>query len=103
MLEALIKYNDTGVPLESGYKPKDVHWAICCDEKGDFLDVIELGDVSLRNNRGQEFLKCPDFSFSEMKAQGIIKSHSCRIGGGRHPAQQESRRKKDTEKARLFL
>jgi CRISPR-associated protein Csd1 len=75
MLEALIKYNDTGVPLESGYKPKDVHWAICCDEKGDFLDVIELGDVSLRNNRGQEFLKCPDFSFSEMKAQGIIKSH----------------------------
>ena len=75
MLEALIKYNDTGVPPESGYKPKDVRWAICCDEKGDFLDVIELGDVSLRNNRGQEFLKCPDFSFSEMKAQGVTKSH----------------------------
>lgn len=75
MLEALIKYNDTGAPLKAGYKPKDVRWAICCDENGDFLDVIELGDVSLRNNRGQEFLKCPDFSFSEMKAQGIIKSH----------------------------
>ena len=76
MFEALIKYNDTGVPLESGYRPKDVRWAICCDENGDFLDVIELlGDVSLRNNRGQEFLKCPDFSFSEMKAQGVIKSH----------------------------
>ncbi|MDO8723250.1 MAG: type I-C CRISPR-associated protein Cas8c/Csd1, partial [Syntrophales bacterium] len=75
MLEALINYNDTGEAVESGYKPKDVRWAICCNEKGDFLEVIELGDVSQRNNRGQEFLKCPDFSFSEMKAQGVTKSH----------------------------
>ncbi|HAJ26372.1 MAG TPA: type I-C CRISPR-associated protein Cas8c/Csd1 [Syntrophus sp. (in: bacteria)] len=75
MLEALINYVDRGEPPESGYKPKDVRWAICCNEQGEFLEVIELGDVSQKTNRGQEFTKCPDFSFSEMKAQGITKSH----------------------------
>lgn len=73
MLEALISYN-TG-QIESGYKPKDVRWAICCDESGRFLEVIELGDVTEKNNRGQKFLKCPDFNFTEMKAQGVTKSH----------------------------
>lgn len=76
MLEALLTYAvDRGIVLPSGLKAKDVRWAICCDEKGDFLDVIELGDVSQKINRGQRFPKCPDFSFSEMKAHGVTKSH----------------------------
>jgi len=70
-----MKYGDASMTPETGYKPKDVRWAICCNENGEFLDVIELGDVNLKTNRGQEFLKCPDFSFSEMKAQGVTKSH----------------------------
>jgi len=75
MLEVLFNYANSGEFPESGYKPKDVRWAICCDDRGQFLEVIELGNVDQKNNRGQEFLKCPDFSFSEMKAGGITKSH----------------------------
>lgn len=75
MFEALIKYNDTGAPIISDCTPKDVRWAICCDEYGDFLEVIELGDVNQKNNRGQEFSQCPDLNQPEMKAQGVTKSH----------------------------
>jgi len=60
---------------EPGFKPKDVRWAIVFDAQGRFLEVIELGDTSLKRNPGRTFPKCPDFSFSEMKAGGETKSH----------------------------
>ncbi len=58
-----------------GFKSKDVRWAIVFSDKGKFLEVIELGNTSLKRNPGQTFPKCPDFSFSEMKAGGETKSH----------------------------
>lgn len=39
------------------------------------MDVIELGDTTLKRNPGQPFLKCPDLTPPEMKAGGITKSH----------------------------
>jgi len=60
---------------ESGFKPKDVRWAIVFGAQGRFLEVIELGDTSLKRNPGRTFPNCPDFTFSEMKAGGETKSH----------------------------
>jgi CRISPR-associated protein Csd1 len=77
MLELLIKYarDHLPIPPEPGFSAKDVRWAIDCDELGNFLDAIELGDTSQKKNRGQRFPKCPDMNLGEMKAEGIPKSH----------------------------
>ena len=77
MLELLIKYarDHLPIPPEPGFSAKDVRWVIDCDESGNFLDVIELGDTSQKKNRGQRFPKCPDMSLGEMKAEGVTKSH----------------------------
>jgi len=76
MLELLVKYaRDMGLEPEPGFKPKDIRWAIICGHDGRFLEVIELGDISQKNNRGQSFPKCPDLSQPEMKAGGETKSH----------------------------
>jgi CRISPR-associated protein Csd1 len=77
MLDLLVDYGRKHLSTapEPGFSPKDVRWAIDCDEAGNFLDVIELGDTSQKRNRGQRFLKCPDLSQGEMKAEGVTKSH----------------------------
>jgi len=74
MLELLVKYaHDHGLVVEPGFKTKDVRWAIVCDEKGNFLDVLELGDAAQKNNRGRTFLWCPEMDRGRLQAGG--KSH----------------------------
>ena len=76
MLGFLIKYaEDNGLDAEPGFKPKDVRWALLFNEDGGFLDVVELGDVGNRRNRGQTFPKCPDLSQSELIKGGVTRSH----------------------------
>jgi CRISPR-associated protein Csd1 len=75
MLGLLLKYaEDNGLQAEPGFKPKDVRWALLFDGDGAFLEVIELGDVGNRKNRGRTFPKCPDLPSSEFK-RGIKRSH----------------------------
>lgn len=64
-----------GIVAESGFASKDVRWIIDCSNDGRFLDIIEIGDVDAKRNPGRTFTKCPDFSFSDMKAGGVTKSH----------------------------
>lgn len=76
MLELLVKYaHDHGLDAEPGFKPKEVRWAIVCDEEGNFLDVLELGDAAQKNNRGQVFSKCPDLSQPELVGGKETRSH----------------------------
>lgn len=46
---------------EPGFAEKRARWAIVFDAGGDFLDVVELGDVGERRNKGQLFPHCPEF------------------------------------------
>ncbi len=77
MLELLIDYarKHLHTTPEPGFSAKDIRWAIDCDEQGNFLDIIELGDAGQKNNRGQSFSKCPHLSQGELKAEGVTKSH----------------------------
>jgi len=76
MLPLLIKYaEDHGLKPEAGFTSKEVRWAIVCDDRAKFLDVIELGDSEQRRNRGQRFEKCPELSFSDLKSGGETKCH----------------------------
>lgn len=71
MLNLLIDYAKThGLTIDPGFKPKTIRWAIVCDEAGRFLNVQELGNFDVKNNRGQAFNVCPDFSTPEMRAGG---------------------------------
>lgn len=71
MLNLLIDYAKThALTIEPGFKPKTIRWAIVCDVAGHFLNVQELGNSDVRNNRGQTFDVCPDLSLPEMKAGG---------------------------------
>lgn len=76
MLELLAKYaRDHELETEPGFKPKDVRWAVVCDEGGGFLDVLELGDAGQKYNRGQPFSKCPDLSQPELVGGKEARSH----------------------------
>lgn len=46
---------------EPGFAEKRARWAIVFDAGGNFLDVVELGDVGKRGNKGQSFPRCPEF------------------------------------------
>jgi len=74
MLELLVKYaKDHGLEVEPGFRPKDVRWAIVCDENGAFLDVVELGDPQQKRNRGEMFPRCPEMDRGFLQSGG--KSH----------------------------
>ncbi|MFH1136848.1 MAG: type I-C CRISPR-associated protein Cas8c/Csd1 [Pseudomonadota bacterium] len=76
MLDQLLKYSlDRGLRPEAGFKAKQVRWVVVFGEDGRYLDVIELGDVADKKNKGRLFDKCPDLSQPEMKAGGVAKSH----------------------------
>ncbi len=71
MLELLVKYaGDHDLVAEPGFKPKDVRWGIVSNERGHFLEVLELGNAGQPGNRGQTFRRCPDLSQPEMKREG---------------------------------
>lgn len=76
MLKQLADYaQDHGLCAEPGFAPKPARWAIDIGPDGSFLGIIELGDASDKKNRGEVFLRAPEFSFPQMKAGGIPKSH----------------------------
>lgn len=71
MLEQLVEYaRRNALVAEPGFAPKEVRWAICCDRRGSFLDVVELGDTADRRNRGRLFARCPELSLPEIRRGG---------------------------------
>ncbi len=46
---------------EPGFAEKRARWGIVFDSGGAYLDVVELGDVGQRGNKGQSFPCCPEF------------------------------------------
>lgn len=76
MLHAVVEYaRRQDLAAEPGFSPKAARWAILCSAPGEYLNVVELGDPSLKKNPGKHFLKAPDLSQPEMKAGGVTKSH----------------------------
>ncbi len=76
MLELFVNYaQEHGLETEPGFKSKWVRWAICFDAQGNFLDLVELGDVGSKNNPGQMFPKCPDLSQPELTSGKETRCH----------------------------
>lgn len=76
MLYRLLEYaKRVGLVAEPGFSPKLARWAIVCDRDGNFEKVVELGAAGEKKNPGMRFPKCPDYTFSEMKAGGEDKAH----------------------------
>jgi len=75
MLELLADYARKNKLPGPGFKAKAVRWAIVCDAKGRFSEVVELGDAGQPRNKGRVFPQCPDLSAAEMNAGGVAKSH----------------------------
>ncbi|MBC7247328.1 MAG: type I-C CRISPR-associated protein Cas8c/Csd1 [Actinobacteria bacterium] len=70
MLEQLVKFaQEHNLVTEPGFAPKYIRWAIVIDDEGRFVNVIELGDVGSRNNRGQLFERCPEYNPSFMQGK----------------------------------
>lgn len=66
MLNHLVEYAKRLEDVEPGFKPKTVRWAAVFSGGGDFLDVVELGNVGAKKNPGRQFAKCPDLSQAEL-------------------------------------
>ena len=76
MLNLLVKHaEDHGIVRPPGFAPKRARWAILCNTQGQYLNVAELGDTSLKRNPGRRFETCPELSQPEMKSGGVTKSH----------------------------
>ena len=68
MLGALLDYaRNHELVAEPGFAPKLVRWALVCDAKGRFLEVL---DLALEGSRGWTFQRCPELSQGEMKRGG---------------------------------
>ncbi|MGQ9635880.1 MAG: type I-C CRISPR-associated protein Cas8c/Csd1 [Bryobacteraceae bacterium] len=75
MLERLVQYaQQHGLP-GPGFAPKQVRWAIQCNQRGQYLGVVELGDPSSRKTPGREFPLCPDLSQPELVGGTQARSH----------------------------
>lgn len=111
MLEHLLRFAEQhDLASEPGFKPKDVRWALMADAQGRLLTTaMELGQAGQKNNRGLRFAKCPDFSFSEMKAGGVTKSHFLAETAevvllmGPKPGQQDREGEKTRQKHAYFV
>lgn len=74
MLELLAKYaRDQSLEAEPGFKPKQVRWLVVCNDEGELLGVVELGDTGAKRNPGLTFPKCPEIDANVMQSGG--KSH----------------------------
>ncbi len=60
-----------GLALEPGLAPKSARWAIWLNDKGDFIDLLDLR--TLEGDR--TFPRCPDLRQNELIAGGVIRSH----------------------------
>lgn len=67
MLKHLTDYAETrGLVTETGFAPKAARWAISFSDAGQYLGVIEIGDVEAKRNPGLEFDWAPNLSHSEL-------------------------------------
>ena len=73
MLELLVKYAETHLDTEPGFKKERIRWAIMFDAVGQFLDVVPLDDEKEGAKPGMDFLKCPKIDSNVMRGGG--KSH----------------------------
>lgn len=61
MLNRLVEYAERrGLAAEPGFARKDIRWALVFGDAGEFLEVIELGDVEAKRNTGRTFAQAPD-------------------------------------------
>ncbi len=67
MLDALLK---KAGKTEPGFTRKTIKWAITCTSDGRYTGVVPLSE-----GKGQEFLQCPIFSFSDLIGGGESRSH----------------------------
>lgn len=76
MIRELTEYTyNHNLIVRPGYGAKTVKWAIDVTSQGSYLGVIQLGDVTQRNNRGLEFKMAPQLEQSELIAGGQTRSH----------------------------
>jgi CRISPR-associated protein Csd1 len=76
VLSNLVKYaRDHNLTAEPGFVPKTVKWALCFDQAGRYLNLLELGDTGSKGNRGREFSTCPDLQQSELVGGSEYRSH----------------------------
>lgn len=76
MLRQLADYaGRKDLAAESGFAPKQARWTLMLATDGRYLGVVELGDTEAKRNPGRTFPRAPEFSFSDMKAGGVTKSH----------------------------
>jgi CRISPR-associated protein Csd1 len=69
MLEPLVSYaRSHGLVAEPGFAPKTVRWALVCNQKGKFLEVLDLALEP--KSPGQTFARCPELSQPEIKRGG---------------------------------
>ncbi len=67
MLDAVLK---KAGKTEPGFTRKTVKWAITCTSDGRYTGVVTLSE-----GKGQDYLHCPSFSFSELVGGGETRSH----------------------------
>jgi CRISPR-associated protein Csd1 len=76
MLGHLVEYaRRNELDPEPGFKPKSVRWAIAADRQGNYVGVVELGQVEAKRNPGHLFPKCPDLSHGELVSGGETRAH----------------------------
>ncbi|MDD5307787.1 MAG: type I-C CRISPR-associated protein Cas8c/Csd1 [Deltaproteobacteria bacterium] len=75
MLNHLVEYAKRLEDVEPGFKPKMVRWAAVFSESGEFLDVVEMGNVGAKKNPGRAFAKCPDLAQAELVGGNSPRCH----------------------------
>jgi CRISPR-associated protein Csd1 len=69
MLGPLVHYaRSHDLVAEPGFAPKVIRWALVCDSKGKFLQVLDLAEGL--KSPGYTFRKCPELSQPEIKRGG---------------------------------
>ena len=58
MLQQVVNYaKQQKLDAEPGFAPKTARWALLCSSRGEYLGLVELGDISLQKNPGRSFPK----------------------------------------------
>jgi len=71
MLASLLAYaKNSGLNSEPGFTQKTVKWAVLCNQQGDFLEVISLGE-----KKGRDFPICPMLNQGELIAGDTARCH----------------------------
>lgn len=69
MLHLLAQYaRSHGLVVPPGFAPKQVRWAIRLGAQGEFLEVVEMGEIGAKRNPGRRFAMCPEMPSGFLKA-----------------------------------